>query len=60
MDMDVQDVKDFVSVESVQDLIEYALVLALVGLGSVFALRMLSTKIGTIFTSIGTTLTTNV
>ena len=46
--------------ESGQDLIEYALVAALVGLGAVAAMKTLSTNIGTAFTSIGTTLTTNV
>jgi len=46
--------------ESGQDLIEYALVAALVGLGAVGAMNTLSGKITTAFTSIGTTLTTNV
>ena len=46
--------------ESGQDLIEYALVAALVGLGAVASMRSLSTSIGSAFTSIGTTLTTNV
>lgn len=46
--------------ESGQDLIEYAIVAALIGLGAVASMRTLSTKIGTAFTSIGTTLTTNV
>jgi len=43
--------------ESGQDLIEYALVAALVGLGAVASMRTLSTNIGSAFTSIGTTLT---
>jgi pilus assembly protein Flp/PilA len=46
--------------ESGQDLIEYALVAGLIGLGAVTAMSGLSTKIGTAFTSIGTTLSTNV
>jgi len=46
--------------ESGQDLIEYAIVAALIGLGAIASMRSLSTKIGTAFTSIGTTLTTNV
>jgi len=46
--------------ESGQDLIEYAIVAALIGLGAVASMRTLSTKIGTAFTSIGTTLTTNI
>jgi len=46
--------------ESGQDLIEYALVAGLIGLGAVTAMSGLATKIGTAFTSIGTTLSTNV
>lgn len=46
--------------ESGQDLIEYALVAALLGLGTVAALRSLSTTIGTSFSRIGTTLSSNV
>jgi pilus assembly protein Flp/PilA len=46
--------------ESGQDLIEYALVAALVGLGAVVSMRTLSTKIGSAFTTIGTSLTSNV
>jgi len=46
--------------ESGQDLIEYALVAALVGLGAVASMKTLSSNIGTAFTSIGTTLTTSV
>ena len=43
--------------ESGQDLIEYALVAALIGLGAVASLKSISTIIGTVFTSIGTNLT---
>jgi pilus assembly protein Flp/PilA len=46
--------------ESGQDLIEYALVAALVGLGAVAAMKTLGSNINTSFGSIGTTLTTNV
>jgi len=46
--------------ESGQDLIEYALVAALVGLGAVASMKTLSTSIGNAFNSIGTTLTSNV
>jgi pilus assembly protein Flp/PilA len=46
--------------ESGQDLIEYALVAALVGLGAVASMKSLSTSIGNAFSSIGTTLTSNV
>ena len=53
-------VKEFVAQESGQDLIEYALVAALLGLGAVTSIRSLATHIGTAFTNIGTTLTTNV
>jgi pilus assembly protein Flp/PilA len=50
----------FIAEESGQDLIEYALVASLVGLGAVVGIKGLGTKISTAFTSIGTTLTTNV
>ncbi len=50
----------FCADESGQDLIEYALVAALLGLGAVVAMKNLSTNIGNAFKSIGTTLTTNV
>ena len=50
----------FVGDESGQDLIEYALVAALIGLGAVVSIRGLSTKIGTAFTTIGTSLTSDV
>jgi pilus assembly protein Flp/PilA len=46
--------------ESGQDLIEYALVAALIALGSVAAMGSLSTSISTAFSSIGTNLTNNV
>jgi pilus assembly protein Flp/PilA len=46
--------------ESGQDLIEYALVAALIGLGAVTAMTTLSGKITSAFTSIGTSLTTAV
>jgi hypothetical protein len=56
MDIERNDVSQFVSYESAQDLIECALAVSLVGLGAVSPL----TIFGTVFTSIGTTLTTNV
>ena len=46
--------------ESGQDLIEYALVAGLIGLGAVTAMSGLASKITTAFNSIGTSLTTNV
>jgi pilus assembly protein Flp/PilA len=52
--------KNLMQDESGQDLIEYALVAGLIGLGAVTAMSGLATKIGTAFTSIGTTLSTNV
>ncbi len=46
--------------ESGQDLIEYALVAALIGVGAVIALRGLSTKIASAFTTVGTNLTSGI
>ncbi len=43
--------------ESGQDLIEYALVAALIGVGAVITLRGLSTKIASAFATVGTNLT---
>ena len=43
--------------ESGQDLIEYALVAALVGLGSVASMSTLASSISNTFANIGTTLT---
>lgn len=47
----------FIADESGQDLIEYALVAALVGLGAVAAMRTLSNNIGKTFNSVGNSLT---
>lgn len=44
--------------DSGQDLIEYALIAALIALGAVVGMRALSTDIGTAFNTVGTTLTT--
>ncbi|RXH58007.1 Flp family type IVb pilin [Granulicella sibirica] len=46
--------------ESGQDLIEYALVAALIGLGAVATMKTFATTLGSAFTKIGTTLTSNV
>jgi pilus assembly protein Flp/PilA len=46
--------------ESGQDLIEYALVAALIALGATATMRALATTIGTAFTDIGSRLTANV
>ena len=48
----------FVRDESGQDLVEYALVLALVALAATVSMKALATTIGTAFTSVGTKLTT--
>jgi pilus assembly protein Flp/PilA len=42
--------------ESGQDLIEYALIAALIALGAVVSMKAVSTAIGTLFTSITTAL----
>ena len=50
----------FLHDESGQDLIEYALVAALVGLGAVASMNTLASAIGSAFSSIGTTLSSAV
>ena len=52
-----QQLKKFMSDESGQDLIEYALVAALVGLGSVAAMNGLANAIGNTFNGVGNSLT---
>jgi pilus assembly protein Flp/PilA len=52
--------KNLLAEESGQDLIEYALVAALVGLGAVAAMKGLSNSIGTAFNGVGTTLGTSI
>jgi pilus assembly protein Flp/PilA len=49
--------KKFVSDESGQDLIEYALVAALVGLGSIASMNTLASSIANTFNGIGNQLT---
>ena len=49
--------KNLMTEESGQDLIEYALVAALVGLGSVAAMGSLANNISNTFNSIGNSLT---
>lgn len=46
--------------EAGQDLIEYALVAALVGLGAVASMKSLATKIGSAYTYIGTSLSSSI
>jgi pilus assembly protein Flp/PilA len=53
-------VENLINEDSGQDLIEYALVAALVGLGAVAAMKGLSNNIGAAFNSIGSTLSTSV
>ena len=43
--------------ESGQDLVEYALVATLVALGAIASIRRVTTGIGTVFASVGSTLT---
>jgi Flp pilus assembly pilin Flp len=50
----------FAGDENGQDMIEYALFVGLVGLGAIVAIKALAVKVGNAFTSIGTSLTTNV
>lgn len=52
--------KNFICDETGQDLIEYALVAGLIGIGAVTAMSGLATKISSTFTSIGTTLSSAV
>lgn len=55
-----QTLNNLLADESGQDLIEYALVAALLGLGAIGAMRSLATTISNAFTSVGTTLSSNV
>ncbi len=50
----------FMRNESGQDLIEYALVAGLIGLGAVLAMTGLSGKIGNAFNTVGNNLTNNI
>jgi pilus assembly protein Flp/PilA len=50
----------FLSDESGQDLIEYALVAALIALGSVAAMNTLATTISTAFSTVGSKLTSSI
>jgi len=57
--MKMRNLKDaFLRDESGQDLVEYALVLALIALAATVSMKTLATNIGTAFTSVGTKLTT--
>jgi pilus assembly protein Flp/PilA len=50
-------IKKLIAEDSGQDLIEYALVAALVGLGSVMAMKGLATSISTTFNGVGNAVT---
>ena len=50
---------NFVSDESGQDLIEYALVAAIVALGAIGSMRSLANSIGNSFNSVGNSLSSN-
>jgi pilus assembly protein Flp/PilA len=55
----MRNLKDaFIGDQSGQDLVEYALVLALIALAATVSMKTLATNIGTAFTSVGTKLTT--
>jgi pilus assembly protein Flp/PilA len=55
----MQNLKDaLVRDESGQDLVEYALVLALIALAATVSMKTLATTIGNAFTSVGNKLTT--
>jgi pilus assembly protein Flp/PilA len=55
-----RDLANLLNDETGQDLIEYALVAALVGLGAVLAMRGLSNKISNAFNTVGNNLTSDV
>lgn len=55
-----QFIRRFIAEESGQDLIEYALVAALVALGSVASMQNLASTIANTFANIGNTLTSAV
>ena len=52
--------QDLISREEAQDLVEYALVVALIALGATAAMRTLATGIAAAFTSISTQLSSAV
>ena len=55
-----QIVSRLVREESGQDLIEYALVAAVIGLGAVASMKTFATALSSAFTTVGSTLTSNV
>ncbi len=55
-----QTLSSFLADESGQDLIEYALVAAIIGLGATAAMGTLSTTVSTAFSTVGSKLTSSV
>lgn len=53
-------VKNILEQEEGQDLVEYALVVALIAFGALTGMRFLATGINRAFSTIATTLTTNI
>ena len=53
-------VRDLIEREEGQDLVEYALVVALIAFGAIVSMKFLATGINTAFSDIATTLTTNI
>jgi len=51
-----KELKYFCANESGQDLIEYGLVAALIGLGAIAALKNVTLSVGTVFSTAGTTM----
>jgi pilus assembly protein Flp/PilA len=51
-------VKQFGADESGQDLVEYALIVGVLGLGAIATLKGVANNVAVVFTAVGTTLTT--
>lgn len=60
MNRTIGTIKTFLTDESGQDLIEYALVAGLLALAAVVAMRGLSNTIGNAFNAVGSTLTNSI
>jgi len=56
--MNLQRVKEALSDECGQDMVEYAIVMGLIALGATTAMKGLATLIGTAFTNVGNTVNT--
>jgi len=59
-DCNIPNLLNFLRDETGQDMIEYALVAALIGLSAVVSMKTLSTKVGNAYTSVGTSLTSDI